>query len=657
MNQVFLQFARSRVGRTLAGKWLLEELLGIGGMGAVYRATHLRNGLRVAVKILAFHAEETDRRRFMREGYAANLVGHPGVVSVLDDGDDDGHAFLVMELLTGRSLKQLWLDAGQKVVERAPEDGSAALTLAQVHHIVGCVLDALAAAHEKGVVHRDIKPDNIFVELDGCVRLIDFGIARIGERGSDDLTTTESMMGTPAYIAPEQARSAWDEVDGRSDLFSVAATVFRLLTGRSPHAATSAPQMLVAAATVPVEPVRASAPEVPGPIADVLDRALRFDPKDRFASAKQMRLAWTEAGAACALSELSPEELAALSRPSAPRPDAPEATHTKRDQTALVPFTETLRQAPEKLRQLAKEDGPTLVAPLTPIAATRTTSSRWPVLLGALVLAGGGAFLGVRSRAPVPPPVATASHAAAASSETASAESRDPPPAPGLTRLHNRGSCSFRARCDGVRAVSSACAAQHWPLGVDPTEGDATMACGVAPYLVSPSVDHCGLPVKLCDAGNICKEVRVRGVSSGKEWYASPNVLSDFGSTIAEPSDCGAPPAGRADVRVEMGAWDYTFEAAAKIELLPGATVTMTFEPKKVGNHVVELRAEGPPLFAEFCWSSDQYKSWDCWTKDKVEGARVRRHLYSGSTDVKYKVNLRAEGPQTRARYRTFTGP
>lgn len=153
----------------LCGKWTLRRLVGVGGMAAVYEAEH-RNGKRVAVKVL--HAELSIAgevlSRFLREGYAANRVGHPGAVSVLDDGvAEDGAAFLVMDLLEGETLE----------VRRTRSRGG--LPVAEVLRIADAVLDILAAAHTRGIVHRDVKPENIFVTSAGEVRLLDFGIARV----------------------------------------------------------------------------------------------------------------------------------------------------------------------------------------------------------------------------------------------------------------------------------------------------------------------------------------------------------------------------------------------------------------------------------------------------------------------------------------------
>ena len=171
--------AQGRVGATLRDKWRLDSLLGVGGMAAVYAATH-RNGARGAIKIL--HAElAVDagvRQRFLREGYAANTVAHRGVVKVLDDDVlEDGSVFLVMELLEGESLESRRERMGGRLPP--PDVLSAADQL----------LDVLIAAHAKGIVHRDLKPDNVFVTTDGQVKVLDFGIAKLRQTSTGSRAT------------------------------------------------------------------------------------------------------------------------------------------------------------------------------------------------------------------------------------------------------------------------------------------------------------------------------------------------------------------------------------------------------------------------------------------------------------------------------------
>jgi eukaryotic-like serine/threonine-protein kinase len=280
------------VGNALNEKWTLERLLGIGGMAAVYAGRH-RNGARAALKVLhphlSRHAEV--RERFLREGYAANRVEHPSVVKVLDDdvvtgGPDAGTAYIVMELLEGESL--------QDRLERGPPVGEREfLTVAEQ------VLDVLAAAHDRGVVHRDLKPENLFLvraEREGeggaepgpkRVKVLDFGLARLLD--GHTITSYGLALGTPSFMSPEQAAGRIDEIDGRTDLFALAATGFRLRTGRRIHEGGNPVELVTKMANFAAPKVATYAPEVSAPFARVIDRALEFRREDRYAGAAEMR--------------------------------------------------------------------------------------------------------------------------------------------------------------------------------------------------------------------------------------------------------------------------------------------------------------------------------------------------------------------------------
>src|ERR1019366_1579132 len=257
--------ARGRLGQVLHGKWRLDVLLGVGGMAAVYAATH-RNGSRAAGK--GFHPQlllnAEVRRRFLREGYAANKVGHDGAVKVLDDDvADDGSMFLVTELLDGETLEDRRVRNGGQVSED------------EVLSIADQLLDVLAAAHAKGVIHRDIKPANIFLSRSGQLKVLDFGIARLRELSTASLATRSgSAMGTPAFMSPEQARGLWDQVDGRSDVWSVGATMWQALTGKLVHEGRTANEELLSAMTNPAPPILSVLPKLSPAEARVVARGV-----------------------------------------------------------------------------------------------------------------------------------------------------------------------------------------------------------------------------------------------------------------------------------------------------------------------------------------------------------------------------------------------
>ena len=297
------EHANARVGTWLRDKWKLDALLGLGGMAAVYSATH-RNGKRAAVKML--HPQSTSdpsvRARFLREGYLANQVAHPGAVSILDDDvTEEGYVYLVMELLEGDTLEDLRIEKG------------GTLALGDVLTIVDQALDVLVAAHDRKIVHRDIKPANLFVTLNGTVKVLDFGIARLDDASTTRTATTtfSSAMGTIGFMAPEQARGRWELVDGRTDLWSVGATMFELLTGRLVHQAATNNEMLLAAMTQPAAPIAACVPGLHPTAASIVDRALSYERDDRWPDARSMQRAIR-----AAYQELTGQELSPL--PSTP---------------------------------------------------------------------------------------------------------------------------------------------------------------------------------------------------------------------------------------------------------------------------------------------------------------------------------------------------
>jgi serine/threonine-protein kinase len=274
--------AQARVGAVLKGKWRLDAVLGIGGMATVYGATH-RNRSRVAIKMLhpdvAVSQDVTNR--FLREGYVGNAVAHPGTVKVLDDDvTEDGVPFLVMELLEGESLGM-----------RLEREGR--LPARDVALLADQLLDVLAAAHAAHIVHRDLKPDNVFLTLEGRVKVLDFGIARLREAAHESSASTQagSLLGTPAFMAPEQALGRWKEVDERTDIWAIGATLFNLLTGRFVHEADSVQEQLVLAATHRAASVAQLAPQTPPWLVAVVDRALSFGRDARFADARSMQAA------------------------------------------------------------------------------------------------------------------------------------------------------------------------------------------------------------------------------------------------------------------------------------------------------------------------------------------------------------------------------
>jgi serine/threonine protein kinase len=278
--------AEALLGKVLRRRWTLEREIGSGGTAAIYAATH-RNGSRVAIKVLHpfLQTDPAVRQRFLREGYLANRIGVPDVVKVLDDDVEGNLAYLVMELLEGATIEALRQRAGGR------------LAAADVVEI-GCrLLRVVEAGHARGVLHRDIKPANLFRTIDPVgFKVLDFGIAKALEPGltpgeQDGSNDDDRFIGTPAFMAPEQVRSLGEELDERTDLWAVGATLFTLLTGRHVHPGETTTELVHHAGTRYARPLRAELASAPSELAALIDRALAFDRNARFASATEMKLA------------------------------------------------------------------------------------------------------------------------------------------------------------------------------------------------------------------------------------------------------------------------------------------------------------------------------------------------------------------------------
>jgi eukaryotic-like serine/threonine-protein kinase len=272
----------TQVGSVIQDKWRVDKRLGSGGTATVFAATH-RNGYRVALKMLHPEMASNDeiRKRFLREGYLANAVDHPGVTRVLDDGTtEEGHVFLVVELLDGESLEA-----------RARRHNGGRLPLAESVWFVEQILDVLATAHAQGVVHRDIKPENVFLTRGGVVKLLDFGLALATNTAVSRVTDSGLIMGTPDFMSPEQAFGDGREIGPRSDVWSVAATFFTLVSGEPLHSASNLVEHLRLLVTTKPRPLASFLPSVPASISAVIERALSLELEARWRTAGDMKAA------------------------------------------------------------------------------------------------------------------------------------------------------------------------------------------------------------------------------------------------------------------------------------------------------------------------------------------------------------------------------
>jgi tRNA A-37 threonylcarbamoyl transferase component Bud32 len=348
--------------RRLAGRYVLEESIAAGGMAVVWKANDVVLARTVAVKILRedLAREGALAERFHREAVAAAALTHPHIISVFDTGTDDGLHYIVMEHFAGRSLWQV-------LAQEGPMEPPAATAMLLP------VLEALAFAHQQGLVHRDIKPGNILVGDDGWVKVADFGIAKAAY-GARDLTTTGALLGTVRYISPEQVQGL--PVDGRSDLYSVAAVLYEALTGRPPFEAETDVATAMIRLTQEPTPPRAIRPGISKRLEGVILQGMARDPVDRFPSAEAMHFALDQDAAGPG--PQSPDPAATRVRqPSAGR--RPGGTPARRPATfrswILVPLILLVLAAAAIATGLLEIGGPLGVRPAHQGSATEPAAS------------------------------------------------------------------------------------------------------------------------------------------------------------------------------------------------------------------------------------------------------------------------------------------
>jgi eukaryotic-like serine/threonine-protein kinase len=272
------------IGRTV-GSYRVEKLLGKGGMGCVYMGVHPGIGSRVAIKFLhpQFSHDEKIVDRFFNEARAVNVIGHDNILKILDlNVTEDHRHYFVMEFLHGRPLQALL-----KHNVAVPLDVAGPILLQ--------VCDALEAAHKRGIVHRDLKPDNVYlITMKGkknFVKVVDFGIARVTDDAgiSTGKTQTGMVMGTPAYMSPEQGSGASNKIDGRSDIYSLGVMMFQLASGRLPFPGSNFGEVLIGHLQVPPPQPRSLNPQIPEAYEAVILKCLQKKQEDRYASMKELK--------------------------------------------------------------------------------------------------------------------------------------------------------------------------------------------------------------------------------------------------------------------------------------------------------------------------------------------------------------------------------
>jgi serine/threonine protein kinase len=280
-------------GAKVGGRYRLEHHLGHGGMASVYLARDEELERSVAIKLLAesLADDQASRRRFLREARLAARLSHPNVVRVYDAGEDEGRPYIVMECVEGETLAELLARRGRLRPDEA----------------IGLALQAcrgLEHAHAEGLIHRDVKPGNLLLARDGTLKIADFGIARAAEGTA--LTQAGTVLGTAAYLAPEQA--AGEEVTAAADLYSLGAVLYELLTGRPPYELDSLAELAAQQRSGAIPPVRDLAPDAPPRLEETVMRCLARNPAYRPGSAAGLALELAPEAAESATAPLRPEQ-------------------------------------------------------------------------------------------------------------------------------------------------------------------------------------------------------------------------------------------------------------------------------------------------------------------------------------------------------------
>ena len=339
------------IGQTLADKYKIEKLIKMGGMGAVYRGKHVLMDKTVAIKVLrpALAGDDAVVARFSREAKAASKISHPHAVNVTDFGEaENGIVFLVMEYLDGRTLKDVIATDGP-------------LALGRIVGIVRQVAGALDAAHGQGVIHRDLKSENIMLVShngDEWAKVLDFGIAKIRQpdgAAEGDITHANLVVGTPQYMSPEQCSQS-GALDARSDVYSLGVIVYEMLTGRVPFSGESATVIMMKQVQDPAPSVLSIRRELPASIDAVIKRALAKQPIDRFKSAGEFAEALTIAAA----EEADPASVVAAAGAAATTPNSPilAGADDADEQTLVRPRAEVPAVPPREFVRVERQPAP-----------------------------------------------------------------------------------------------------------------------------------------------------------------------------------------------------------------------------------------------------------------------------------------------------------
>ncbi|HET9992717.1 MAG TPA: serine/threonine-protein kinase [Kofleriaceae bacterium] len=436
------------LGRELDGRYMVLQKLGQGGMGAVYRGSQLGLGREVAIKVVSAHlvTEPDVVKRFLREAKLASRLTHPNAVAVLDfNQTDDGLFYLVMELVSGRTLDKVF-------------EGEHALRPERVVRIGMQVCDALEGAHSLQIVHRDLKPSNIMILDRGrdLVKVLDFGLAKsvAPDQTTTTMTNAGALLGTPAFMPHELALG--EPCDGRADLYSLGVVLYLLGSGKLPFISDSAHELIAMHASEVAPPMVG----VPAALANVIDRMLRKDPAERYQSATENREALENALDAMRI-KTPPAGVPVIDGPSIATGVRVPAQITPVPHDTPVPHSlidaRRRAQSPSAMHALAVGEtlAPGSHSGLTPVPPVAPAKKRWVIpaaVAGVLVAAGLGfvAFNGASTKQP-----ATGSAASDPGSATEIKASATPPPADSAT-LTTTGSAATGSAAAGSAAIDHA---------------------------------------------------------------------------------------------------------------------------------------------------------------------------------------------------------
>ena len=268
------------IGKRLDGRYSIESLVGVGGMANVYRGTDVKTGNQIAVMVLKDEVLDHEElvRRFKNESKAISILSHPNIVKVYDVSVTDKLQYIVMEYVDGITLKEYLKQRG------------GALTWKETVHFATQVLSALQHAHSKGIIHRDVKPQNIMLLADGSIKMMDFGIARFSRAQSQ--TVSDKAIGSVHYISPEQAKG--ERTDARTDIYSVGVMLYEMLSGRLPFDGDGAVSIAIMQISEKPKPLAEIAPKTPAGLRQITEKAMEKDPDKRYQSAQEMLAAIEE---------------------------------------------------------------------------------------------------------------------------------------------------------------------------------------------------------------------------------------------------------------------------------------------------------------------------------------------------------------------------